>query len=68
MPTGIYLIYFLRSVSNMAVYVKNRKGTYGLSKKEFINYMHMLWQRAQARKAAREDMAEMRKEEKEKKN
>ena len=54
MPTGIYLIYFLRSVSN--------------SREEFINYMHMLWQRAQARKAAREDMAEMRKEEKEKKN
>lgn len=52
----------------MAVYVKNRKGTYGLSREEFINYMRMLWQRAQARKAAREDMAEMRKEEKEKKN
>lgn len=40
----------------MAVYVKNRKGTYGLSKEEFRNYMYMLWQRAQARKAAREDM------------
>ena len=51
----------------MAVYVKTKKGTYGLTKKEFINYMHMLWQRAKARKAAREDMAEMLKAEKEKK-
>lgn len=51
----------------MAVYVKNRKGTYGLSKEEFRNYMHALWLRAQARKAAREDMKAMREEEKEKK-
>lgn len=51
----------------MAVYIKNRKGTYGLTKEEFVNYMHMLWQRAQARKAAREDMKAMREEEKENK-
>ena len=44
----------------MAVYVKNRKGTYGLSKEEFRNYMYALWQRAKARKAAREDMEEER--------
>lgn len=50
------------------VMVRNRKGTYGLTKEEFRNYMYNLWQRAQARKAAREDMAEMRKVEKEKKN
>lgn len=40
----------------MAVYVKNRKGTYGLTKEEFQKYMKSLWERAQARKAAREDM------------
>ena len=51
----------------MAVYVKSRKGTYGLSREEFINYIHMLLQRSQARKAAREDMKAMREEEKEKK-
>lgn len=50
----------------MAVYVKNRKGTYGLSKEEFRNYMYMLWQRAQARKAAREDMSAGREENKNK--
>ena len=48
------------------VMVRNRKGTYGLSREEFINYMHMLWQRAQARKAAREDMQAMREEERKK--
>lgn len=46
----------------MAVYVKNRKGTYGLSKEEFRNYMYNLWQRAQARKQAREDMQKEREE------
>lgn len=51
----------------MAVYVKSRKGTYGLSREEFINYMHMLWQRAKARKAAREDIAATLKAEKENK-
>ena len=55
----------------MAVYVKNRKGTYALDKGEFKNYMFSLWQRAQARKQAREDinaMIEEEKEEKRKKN
>jgi hypothetical protein len=52
----------------MAVYVKNRKGTYSLTKQEFRNYMYFLWQRAQARKAAKEDMEAMREEEKKKKN
>ena len=43
----------------MAVYVKSKKGqTYGLTKEEFRNYMRNLWERAQARKAAREDMRE----------
>ena len=42
----------------MAVYVKNRKGTYALTKEEFLKYMRSLWERAQARKAAREDMQE----------
>lgn len=51
----------------MAVYVKNRKGTYALSKEEFQRYMYSLWQRAQARKAARADMQAMREEEKKKK-
>lgn len=50
----------------MAVYVKSRKGTYGLTKDEFINYMRSLWERAQARKAARADMQTMREEEKKK--
>lgn len=50
----------------MAVYVKNRKGTYGLSKEEFRAYMYALWQRAQARKAAREDMKAEREERKNK--
>ncbi len=50
----------------MAVYVKNRKGTYGLTKDEFRNYMRALWERAQARKAARADMQAMREEEKKK--
>lgn len=51
----------------MSVYVKNRKGTYALTKEEFRNYMYALWQRAQARKQAREDMQAMREEEKKKK-
>ena len=50
----------------MAVYIKNRKGTYGLSKEEFRNYMHALWLRAQARKAAREDMQKEREDSKKK--
>lgn len=50
----------------MAVYVKNRKATYGLTKEEFASYMFALWQRAKARKAAREDMEAMREEEKKK--
>lgn len=49
----------------MAVYVKTKKGTYGLTKKEFVNYMHNLWERAQARKQAREDIKAMMAEEKE---
>lgn len=40
----------------MAVYIKGKKGTYGLTKEEFQRYMKSLWERAQARKAAREDM------------
>lgn len=40
------------------VTVKTRKGTYGLKKDEFVKYMHILWERAQARKAAREDIKE----------
>lgn len=50
----------------MAVYVKNRKGTYGLTREEFQRYMHSLWQRAQARKVAREDMIKEREESKKK--
>lgn len=49
------------------VYVKNKKGTHGLTKPEFMEYMHNLWLRAQARKQAREDMKAMAQEEKEKK-
>lgn len=48
----------------MAVYVKTKKGTYGLTKEEFVNYMHNLWERAQARKQARADIMGMIKEEK----
>lgn len=48
------------------VMVRNRKGTYGLTKDEFRNYMRSLWERAQARKAARADMEAMREEEKKK--
>ena len=48
------------------VMVKNRKNTYGLTKEEFQKYMHSLWERAQARKAARADMQTMREEEKKK--
>lgn len=48
------------------VVVRNRKGTYGLTKDEFRNYMRSLWKRAQARKAARADMQAMREEEKKK--
>lgn len=48
------------------VMVRNRKGTYGLTKDEFRNYMRSLWERAQARKAARADMQVMREEEKKK--
>lgn len=48
------------------VMVRNRKGTYGLTKDEFRNYMRSLWERAQARKAARADMQTMREEEKKK--
>ena len=48
------------------VLVRNRKGTYGLTKDEFRNYMRSLWERAQARKAARADMQAMREEEKKK--
>lgn len=48
------------------VMVRNRKGTYGLTKDEFRNYMRSLWERAQARKAARVDMQAMREEEKKK--
>lgn len=48
------------------VMVRNRKGTYGLTKDEFRNYMRSLWERAQARKAACADMQAMREEEKKK--
>lgn len=48
------------------VMVKNRKSTYGLTKEEFQKYMGALWERAQARKAARADMQAMREEEKKK--
>lgn len=48
------------------VMVKNRKNTYGLTKEEFQKYMRSLWERAQARKAARADMQTMREEEKQK--
>lgn len=48
------------------VMVRNRKGTYGLTKDEFRNYMRSLWERAQARKTARADMEAMREEEKKK--
>lgn len=48
------------------VMVRNRKGTYGLTKDEFRNYMRSLWERAQARKTARTDMQAMREEEKKK--
>lgn len=48
------------------VMVRNRKGTYGLTKDEFRNYMRSLWERAQARKAARADMQAMKEEEKKK--
>lgn len=48
------------------VMVRNRKGTYGLTKDEFRNYMRSLWERAQARKAARADMQAMREGEKKK--
>ena len=48
------------------VMVRNRKGTYGLTKDEFRNYMRSLWERAQARKAARADMQAIREEEKKK--
>lgn len=48
------------------VMVRNRKGTYGLTKDEFRNYMRSLWERAQTRKAARADMQAMREEEKKK--
>lgn len=50
----------------MAVFIKNRKGTYGLTKEEFQKYMHSLWERAQARNVARADMQAMREEEKKK--
>ena len=48
------------------VMVRDRKGTYGLTKDEFRNYMRSLWEKAQARKAARADMQAMREEEKKK--
>ena len=48
------------------VMVRNRKGTYGLTKDEFRNYMRSLWERAQARKTARADMQAMREAEKKK--
>ena len=52
----------------MAVTVKTKKnGTHRLDKEEFAKLMYLMWQRAQARKAAREDMKAMREEEKEKK-
>jgi len=44
------------------VMVKNRKGTYGLTREEFQKYMRALWERAQARKQAREDMQKEREE------
>ena len=48
------------------VMVRNRKSTYGLTKDEFRNYMRSLWEKAQARKAARADMQAIREEEKKK--
>lgn len=50
----------------MAVFIKNKKGTYGLTREEFQKYMHSLWERAQARKVARADIQAMREEEKKK--
>mgnify|MGYP003322035230 CR=1 FL=1 len=47
----------------MAVYVKNRKGTYELTKDEFQKYMKALWERAQAKKQARTDIKATREEE-----
>ena len=39
----------------MSVKVKSRNKTYVLNREEFQRYMKALWQRAQARKAFRED-------------
>ena len=40
----------------MAVTVKTRKNTYRLEREEFVRFIQAMWERAQARKQAREDM------------
>lgn len=42
----------------MSVKVKSKGKTYVLNREEFQRYMKALWQRAQARKAFREDKKE----------
>ena len=50
----------------MSIFIKNRKGTYGLTREEFQKYMYSLWEKSQARKVARADIQAMREEEKKK--
>lgn len=38
------------------VYVRTKKGRYGLTKEEFQRYMRTLWERAQTRKLVREEI------------
>lgn len=42
----------------MSVKVKSKNKTYVLNREEFQRYMKALWQRAQARKAFKEDKRE----------
>lgn len=42
------------------VYVRTKKGRYGLTKEEFQRYMRTLWERAQTKKLVKEEMRQER--------
>lgn len=46
------------------VYVRTKKGKYGLTREEFQRYMRTLWERAQTKKLVKKEMAKEREEKK----
>lgn len=43
------------------VYIKTRKGTYGLTREEFQRYIYAIWERAQTRKLVQQEIKQEKK-------